>query len=740
MFDREQYMKYVGSKSGSSYASGLVRIEKIYAVSIDEAYQADQCNNLLAQLEADKVNPALDAKEQKQRSDMTSHLKKYIEFMQNSNTASQDALDNPNKQQLSAPIYWPSLDEYNPKLSKYDWKKYLLEIEMPDHPAPIQMLKAMMELGGEATCKKLAECYGGDPGRYIGCSVNLGKRAKKFFHLPPCMDNDQERFFAIPFLGRYVKEDGSKNYSYLIRPELFEALKEIDLSEVNIYASEEKTSKEETITDISLNTILYGPPGTGKTYHTVLYAVAIIENKPLAVIADEDYSDILKRYNEYKSQGRIEFTTFHQSYGYEEFIEGIKPAISTEDEASNIQYSVQPGLFKKFCDRAALPLSSGTTNPIIDEGAVIWKVSLQGTGDNEVRRECLKNGHIRIGWDGYGKDISDETDFSKDGGRVVLNAFINRMQIGDVIFSCYSASTIDAIGIVVGDYEWHPEYKHYCRLRKVKWLVKDIRENILDITRGTAMTLASVYRLSSITPADVYRILEKHESAVTSVPARKENHVFIIDEINRGNISKIFGELITLIEPSKRIGKVEGMQVILPYSQKPFGVPSNVYIIGTMNTADRSIAAIDTALRRRFTFKEMLPDPDVLNGIVVDDLPIRDMLIRMNQRISVLYDREHTIGHAYFMPLKETPTIETLARIFENNIIPLLQEYFYEDYEKIRLVLGDNQKLDEESQFIVAKANNYSDLFGNVDIGLDEGSSYEINKSSFNNPDAYRFF
>lgn len=222
------------------------------------------------------------------------------------------------------------------------------------------------------------------------------------------------------------------------------------------------------MTDISLNTILYDPPGTGKTYHTVLYAVAIIENKTLAVIADEDYSDVLMRYNEYKSQGRIEFTTFHQSYGYEEFIEGIKPALSAEDEAANIQYSVQPGLFKKFCDRAALPLSSGTTTPIIDEGAAIWKVSLQGTGDNEVRRECLKNGHIRIGWDGYGKDISDETDFSKDGGRVVLNAFINRMQIGDVIFSCYSASTIDAIGIVVGDYEWHPEYKHYCRLRKVK--------------------------------------------------------------------------------------------------------------------------------------------------------------------------------------------------------------------------------------------------------------------------------
>ena len=510
----------------------------------------------------------------------------------------------------------------------------------------------------------------------------------------------------------------------------------VPFSEDNMENMISENIKESTI---PLNTVLYGPPGTGKTYHTVLYSVAIIENKDLSDIKTEKYIDVLKRYNEYKSQGRIEFTTFHQSYGYEEFIEGIKPAIPSEDEPANIQYSVQPGLFKKFCDRASLPVGSGTLNPIIDEGAAIWKVSLQGTGDNEVRSECLKNGHIRIGWDGYGKDISDETDFSKDGGRVVLNAFINRMQIGDVIFSCYSASTIDAIGIVIGDYEWHPEYKHYCRLRKVKWLIKDIRENILDITGGTAMTLASVYRLSSIALSDVYRILEKYKSASAAVPAHKQNYVFIIDEINRGNISKIFGELITLIESSKRVGNPEGMQAILPYSQRSFGVPSNVYIIGTMNTADRSIAAIDTALRRRFTFKEMLPDPDVLDGIIIEDLSIRDILMRMNQRISVLYDREHTIGHAYFMPLREQPTIETLASIFKNNIIPLLQEYFYEDYEKIRLVLGDNQKSDEHIQFIVAKANNYSDLFGNSDIGLDDGNSYEVNKLAISNPDAYRF-
>lgn len=172
----------------------------------------------------------------------------------------------------------------------------------------------------------------------------------------------------------------------------------------------------------------------------------------------------------------------------------------------------------------------------------------------------------------------------------------------------------------------------------------------------------------------------------------KKNHVFIIDEINRGNISKIFGELITLIESSKRIGQPEGMKAKLPYSQQLFGVPDNVYIIGTMNTADRSIATIDTALRRRFRFKEMMPDADVLKGISVEDISVSEMLARMNKRISVLYDREHTIGHSYFIPLRDNPTIEQLAEIFENAIVPLLQEYFYEDYEKIRLVLGDNNK------------------------------------------------
>lgn len=640
------------------------------------------------------------------------------------------------------PVYWPSLDEYSPKLSKEDWKKYILNVELLDHSAVIAMLKALMELGGEATCKKLASIYGGQPSRYVSCSVNLGKRAKKYFDLPSCMDGGQERFFPIPFLGRRVKEHGVENYSYLIRPELYEALKEIDLSAVNPYYSENGTPVEgsSTVTDIALNTILYGPPGTGKTYYTVLYAVAIIENRELASVEAEDYAKVLSRYNDYKALGRIEFTTFHQSYGYEEFIEGIKPFVDSEGETGNIQYSVQPGVFKRFCERAERPAVVEAENYGIGENPTIWKVSLWSTGDNDVRTECIKNGHIRIGWDQYGKDITDETDFSEDGGRVVLNAFINRMQIGDIVFSCYSASTIDAIGVVTGEYEWHGEYEYFRRLRKVKWIVKGIRENIIDINGGTAMTLASVYRLSNITMPDVYRIIDKYRPAQSAlVSGGRENYVFVIDEINRGNISKIFGELITLIESSKRVGMTEGMKAMLPYSQKPFGIPKNVYIIGTMNTADRSIANMDTALRRRFFFKEMLPDAEILEDISVEDLSVSELLTRMNKRISVLYDREHTIGHAYFMPLRDNPTIETLAEIFSNYIIPLLQEYFYEDYEKIRLILGDNRKTDESEQFIIAKVNDYVELFGDADVGLDDASSYEINEKAFDNIEAYRF-
>lgn len=330
------------------------------------------------------------------------------------------------------------------------------------------------------------------------------------------------------------------------------------------------------------NIILYGPPGTGKTYNTVNYALSIIYNLPVEAIMKKDYDAMLERYNELKQNyNQIEFTTFHQSMGYEEFIEGIKPVfLETMNERGErtrkkeMVYVVDKGIFREFCYKA----------------------------------------------------------------------------------------------------QEHPD----------------------------------------------------------------DNYVFIIDEINRGNISKIFGELITVIEPSKRLGQPEAVKVKLAYSQEPFGVPDNVYIVGTMNTADRSIALLDTAIRRRFEFVEMMPVPELFSDLYVEDVNICDLLSIINKRIEILCDREHMIGHAYFMPLRKEPTIERLGTIFKTNIIPLLQEYFYGDYQKIRWVLGDYNKEPDE-QFIRAMAIDYSAVFGpNVELFLDVDDTYEINDDAFWNINSYR--
>lgn len=277
--------------------------------------------------------------------------------------------------------------------------------------------------------------------------------------------------------------------------------------------------------DFPLNQILYGPAGTGKTYVTISKAVQIVVPEWWSEDLERSRSTIVEQYKVLVDEGKISFVTFHQSYGYEDFIEGIK----VKGVEGKLNYDVESGVFKNICERAE-------NNP-------------------------------------------------------------------------------------------------------------------------------------------------------------NENYVLIIDEINRGNISKIFGELITLIEKSKREGKseeLEGLEVTLPYSNKPFSVPNNLYIIGTMNSSDRSLTSVDIALRRRFEFIEMMPKPDVLSGIDIEGVSVQYILETMNKRIKVLLDRDHCIGHAYFTPLIEEPSLELLMTIFEKRIIPLLQEYFFDDWNKINLVLGEN--------------------------------------------------
>lgn len=223
------------------------------------------------------------------------------------------------------------------------------------------------------------------------------------------------------------------------------------------------------------------------------------------------------------------------------------------------------------------------------------------------------------------------------------------------------------------------------------------------------------------------KLCEKAKDNNTQIP---QNYVMIIDEINRGNVANIFGELISLIEDDKRLGASEELHAELPYSHTIFGVPKNVYIIGTMNTADRSVEALDSALRRRFTFKEMMPKSE----LVPKENYVRNIFEIINQRIEVLKDREHQIGHSYFMGVKNN---EDLKAVFYDKIIPLLQEYFYGDYEKIQLVLGEGfvKKESESVKFAGDKGGDFdvSEVYRIVPkdkCNMDEAIGKLLNKAS----------
>lgn len=221
--------------------------------------------------------------------------------------------------------------------------------------------------------------------------------------------------------------------------------------------------------------------------------------------------------------------------------------------------------------------------------------------------------------------------------------------------------------------------------------------------------------------------------------------ILIIDEINRGNISRIFGELITLLEPSKRAGGDDKQSVILPYSKKRFSVPNNVYVIGTMNTADRSLAQLDLALRRRFSFVEVLPEPELLSGVSVYGIDLEELLEVINQRIEAILDSDHMIGHSYFMPLldaeNETRRETLLAEIFRNNIIPLLREYFFDDYERIGWVLNNSKKRGAVNFIEMGASTDLSkigDLFPKVIADQIADRRFRINEEAFTSAAAFR--
>ena len=436
------------------------------------------------------------------------------------------------------------------------------------------------------------------------------------------------------------------------------------------------------------NVVLYGAPGTGKTYDVPEFAVRLCD--PAFMATEPNREEIVSRYNQLKTEKRIAFTTFHQSLDYEDWIEGLRPVVN---ENNQVTYEIESGIFKKLCEEAERPVVKDKQVGIADN-AVVWKVSLAGTGDNDVRRECMENNHIRIGWDDYGPVISDETDWSvyNGEGKQILDAYINKMKIGDIVMSCYSSQTIDAIGVVGGDYEFDDSLPDYKRVRRVNWLVKNINENIVEMNDGKTMTLGTVYRLNSITLDNVKSILEKYDTS----PKMEENdkaYVMVIDELNRGNVSKVFGELITLLEADKRKGRINAESVVLPYSKKAFHIPNNVYLIATMNTADRSLGSLDYAIRRRFAFIAEKPfglevdgfDEDLFEK--VSSLFVKNfgdykesgwdptMKLEPADTLSEEYKPEDVwIGHSYFLMQDEEGNDNTTDRLLYE-IIPLLEEY-----------------------------------------------------------------
>ena len=399
-----------------------------------------------------------------------------------------------------------------------------------------------------------------------------------------------------------------------------------------------------------LNQILFGPPGTGKTWNTVNYALAITEGKAVAEIEREGRESAKGQFDKLKEQGQIEMVTFHQNFAYEDFIEGIRPVLS--GERKNVEYELSNGVFKEMADRAQKNRAQSEWD--MDE---LLQAFAEWIGEELQKKEVNLSSGRRSG------AAIKEIQWSEDGE-------FQSVQLGGTVQSSQTLTN----KTIKRDYE-----KFY------KGEIKSPNDIKPTNSSNSPRHGHAIYYWDLFT-----KIKQFHDGEwrpEKSEPEKKKNYVLIIDEINRGNIAKIFGELITLIEPSKRLGEEQDeTKVILPYSKEPFGVPDNLYLIGTMNTADRSIALLDTALRRRFEFVEMMPNPNH-DGIRedVDGVNCRKLLATMNARIRFLFDREHQIGHTYFIGVE---SLDDLEKAFKTKIIPLLQEYFYDNYEKIDLVLN----------------------------------------------------
>lgn len=473
-----------------------------------------------------------------------------------------------------------------------------------------------------------------------------------------------------------------------------------------------------------LNQILFGPPGTGKTYHTINKAIEIINPR---FNLDQDRKIIKAEYERLVEKGQIVFTTFHQSMSYEDFVEGIKPQEPLK-ESDPISYKIEEGIFKKACIEASFSIAK--ENLSVDTKSILDFSDAFDSLVDFVEDQQSKS-----------KQVEFKT---RNGGKVIVDGI---SQQGSIIIKHPGRENIYSIS----KQRLAKLHKAFPKLS----LVHNIDIQFRSIIGGSNSTanwavLNAIREQGEKTKGKTfidkeYSFDEKKEAALSLKPEdyrTKSGYPFvlIIDEINRGNVSQIFGELITLIEEDKRLGKEEALELILPYSKDKFGAPPNLHIIGTMNTADRSIEALDTALRRRFSFVEMPPNYTVLsdNSVSIEgkfklndhELDLVELLRVINDRIEILLDRDHLIGHSYFMKVNSP---ESLKDAFSKQIIPLLQEYFYGDYGKISLVLGEGfckgERADRKIKFAAAKDYDISVFDEKVIYKIENVSSKEFDIS-----------
>lgn len=411
-----------------------------------------------------------------------------------------------------------------------------------------------------------------------------------------------------------------------------------------------------------LNLILYGPPGTGKTYRTVDRALYVLD-QAFAGSHQGDRDALKRRFDELTEDGLIRFITFHQSFSYEDFIEGLRADARPD---GTIHYHVADGIRKLVCGSEKLALGTRFTSGYTvtrSTGAIVY---LQRTDGSE----------LPLPW----AILDPLADLVRQ--KLITLDDVRRSKVFDKV----------------------PES------RLDRYIVSGFGDIITEIMEAM---------LAGDAPA-----------------SRKS--VLIIDEINRGNISRIFGELITLIEPSKRAGASEALSVILPYSKERFSVPSGLHIIGTMNTADRSLASVDIALRRRFIFEEVEPDSATLEGVEVAGVDLAALLDTLNARLEALLGRDHRLGHAYLIGIEASDKVAPLRHVFATQILPLLQEYFFDDWERVRLVLNDHRKKDPLDQFITEGTGDIATLFGEGAGHVPIQKRWRLNTQALDRPSAYR--